>query len=313
MTAFPTYGRCQIPALGVGTYELRGDECVNAVRCALQSGFRLLDTAASYRNEALVGEGIRQSGVPREELFVVVKVSPKSFRSPEAVTLSVRNSLRSLGVGWADLVLLHWPGGAGMKPDDAAGHSAARQRAYGALRALQQTGEVRWLGVSNFLPRHFKDIVQEGGASPEEAQQPGEDSPVVNQVELHPLCVQADVVAHAQQRGMVVQQYAPLGQGDARLLRHPRLKEVVEQHFPGFRCPDVLLMWGLSQGYSTIVRSKSAEHLAANHRAGRVFFAEELEGGLTAHQRDTLRALRSLMGVDREPDQHFCWDSSTIA
>jgi diketogulonate reductase-like aldo/keto reductase len=244
-----------MPPIGIGTYELRGDDCVRAVRAALQMGYRLIDTAAVYRNEDLVGEGIATSGVPRDELYVVVKIAMKSMGTEDGVRAGILESLQKLRIAYADCVLMHWPGCGGLKPDDAAGHHGARARCWRVMKELQREGKVRYLGVSNFLPRHFAELrcfdddnknnnSSADGATlcntiASTATPQGAAStaglyalPVVNQVELHPLCVQRDVDDFCRGRhGMVLQQYSPLGKGDAQLLRHPRLLDIHARYF----------------------------------------------------------------------------------
>lgn len=369
-----------IPPIGIGTYELRGDACVTAVRAALQLGYRLIDTAAVYRNEELVGEGITSSGVPRHELFVVVKIAMKSMGSDETVRGGILDSIRKLRIRYADCVMIHWPGCGGLRPDDAAGHHAARARCWRIMKALQQEGKVRYLGVSNFLPRHFAelqcfddnsiekhhDMVVEMGSSPSSSGQQADalptptpstsyTLPAVNQVELHPLCVQRDVDMYCRaQHGMVLQQYSPLGKGDMRLLRHPRLLEVHARYFASaamsssetnkqkktepevldeetadasrvYSVPDLVLMWGLAQGYCALVRSHQTEHLQSNLAAAKDYFAS-LPGAcvddsdasrtrplLTTTQLEVVRNLRLHMGVEDAEDLHLCWYSSEIA
>ncbi|KAG5476145.1 hypothetical protein LSCM4_05104 [Leishmania orientalis] len=324
-----------VPPIGIGTYELRGDACVNAVRAALQMGYRLIDTAAVYRNEELVGEGIVSSGVPRADLFIVVKIAMKSMGSNEAVRRGILESLRKLRIDYADCVLMHWPGCGGLLPQDAAGHQAARARCWRIMHELQMQGKVRYCGVSNFLPRHFKelscfddvDVVRlgnEGGAQLHASIEGGQKevgsvrrhcddsasvsspspsapsarvfpAPILNQIELHPLCIQRDVDTFCRGlHGMLLQQYSPLGKGDARLLQHPRLLQVHARYFSNqstashaptpapassseavksYSVVDMILMWGFAQGYCTLVRSHRPEHLRANMDAARDYFA----------------------------------------
>ncbi|CAM68837.1 aldo/keto reductase family-like protein [Leishmania infantum JPCM5] len=332
-----------VPPIGIGTYELRGDACVSAVRAALQMGYRLIDTAAAYRNEELVGEGIISSGVPRADLFIVVKIAMKSMGTDEAVRQGILDSIRKLRIDYADCVLMHWPGCGGLKPQDASGHQAARARCWRIMHELQALGKVRYCGVSNFLPRHFKELNcfhdGDGGRSEDEAvaaaAQPhasikGERNadvaahrhcsntssasspssseawpasasshllspPILNQIELHPLCIQRDVETYCRRRhGMLLQQYSPLGKGDARLLQHPRLLEVHARYFSNqsdgnhvpappqaaspeavkpYSLEDMILMWGFAQGYCTLVRSHRPDHLRANLDAARDYFA----------------------------------------
>ncbi|AIN99232.1 aldo/keto reductase, putative [Leishmania panamensis] len=397
-----------VPPIGIGTYELRGDACVNAVRASLQIGYRLIDTAAAYRNEELVGEGIASSGVPRADLFVVVKIAMKSMGADEAVRQGVLDSIRKLRIGYIDCVLMHWPGCGGLKPQDAAGNQAARARCWRIMHELQKQGKVRYCGVSNFLPRHFKelncfndsddgqhtesealaaaaqlrvlstserkeeDVVHghysgSSGGCPSSSSAPALPStsselclpPILNQIELHPLCIQRDVDMYCRRRhGMLLQQYSPLGKGDVRLLQHPGLLKVHAQCFPSqsggnhasapvpgaspeaaksYSVVDMILMWGLAQGYCVLVRSHRLDHLRANLDAARDYFAsvkavaKEMgnSGGgsadesmasastaralLTAEQLDVIQHLRVHIGVEDDQDMHLCWYSSQIA
>ncbi|KPI85137.1 putative aldo/keto reductase [Leptomonas seymouri] len=364
--------RFGMPPIGIGTYELRGDDCVQAVRAALQMGYRLIDTAAGYHNEDLVGEGITTSGVAREEMFVIVKIAPKSMGTDEGVRRGILESIRKLRIHYADCVLMHWPGCGGLKPGDAAGHRAARSRCWRVMTALQQEGKVRFLGVSNFLPRHFEQLScfaddptgsgtndANGAPAARESAQAHAASqsssstlyalPAVNQVELHPLCVQRDVDEYCRgKHEMVLQQYSPLAKGDARLLQHPKLLEFHTRYFAAkashvdggkergpeeeradtshtYSVHDVVLMWGLAQGYCTLVRSHYVEHLRANLAAAQDYFASmqeaSLDGGtertrtrplLTASQVDAIHSLRRHMGVEDTADLHVCWYSSEI-
>eukprot|EP00796_Vickermania_ingenoplastis_P007407 gene7407-5216_t len=310
-----------IPPIGIGTYELRGDDCVRAVSFALRTGFRLVDTAAVYRNEALVGEGIRESGVPREELFVVVKIAMKSMCKTETLRSGILESIERLGIGYADAVLVHWPGCGGLKPEDAAGHSAARRRCWQVMHELQLAGQVRSVGASNFLPRHFEELHAMPWSSPFDATNPY--VPALNQIELHPLCAQPSVVAFCRSHGMVLQQYSPLGKGDPKLLQHPALVALQHASFPDFSIADVCLLWGLSQGFVPLVRSHKEEHLMANWRVALDFFAvedaeREKHGWptprrpLSATQRELLQHLREHVGMDTT-EEHLCWNSETIA
>ncbi|GET89483.1 aldo/keto reductase, putative [Leishmania tarentolae] len=393
-----------MPPIGIGTYELRGDACVTAVRAALQMGYRLIDTAAAYRNEELVGEGIASSGVPRADVFVVVKIAMKSMGADETVRQGILDSIRKLRIDYADCVLLHWPGCGGLKPQDASGHQAARARCWRILHELQALGKVRYCGVSNFLPRHFKELncfndcdvectedeviasvaqphtsIKDDrneevdghrygsnrisassspscGAWPLSASTRLPVQPILNQIELHPLCIQHEVDMYCRSRhGMLLQQYSPLGKGDPRLLKHPRLLEVHARYFsqhsnvsPGsdtalvappeavksYSFEDMILMWGLAQGYCTLVRSHRPEHLRANLDAARDYFAsvEAVAKGagsggadaprrsdgtaralLTEVQLDVIQHLRAHIGVEGNEDIHLCWYSSQIA
>lgn len=344
-----------IPPIGFGTYELRGEACVQAVSSALRLGFRLLDTAAVYRNEELVGEGIRQSNVPRSDIFVVVKIAMKTMSSELSIREGIIRSIEKLGLnGYADAVLVHWPGCGGLQPHDAVGHAAARRRCWETMHVMQLEGIIRSIGVANYRGEHFKELGEtEWGASSifgccsttlsmspstqrdTDVNQSSAFLPVVNQIELHPLCVQSKVVEYSKSHGMVLQQYSPLGKGSSKLLQHPVLLSIQQSHFPSYSIADVLLLWGLEQGFIPIVRSANIQHIKSNWQVAVDYFQSSsliCEGDdpthsqvprqardvgspsrppLTAEQRNVLLHLRSLMHV--EEDEHLCWNSICIA
>ncbi|KEG05898.1 aldo/keto reductase [Trypanosoma grayi] len=301
-----TFGGVRIPHIGIGTYELRGEECRSAVACALRLGFRLVDTAASYRNEELVGAGIKDSGVPREELFVVVKIAPKAMVSEERVEDGIRQSVQKLGITYADCVLIHWPGCGGHKPEEGEENRAARRRCWKVMTSLQREGLVRHLGVSNFQPQHFTTLVEDAEVDTLFAAT-NQSRPTINQIELHPMCVQQVVSNYCRQHGVILQQYSPLAQGDVRLLEHPTLCAIVRDFFPGYTVPNVLLMWGLSQGFCVLVRSRSEEHLKQNWMAANAFFRN---GTLSDKQIEQIRCLHKTLQVAE--DLHFCWHSNRV-
>ena len=162
-----------MPAIGFGTYPLRGDEGVRAVTSALEVGYRLLDTAVNYENETEVGEAIRRSGLPRDELLVTSKLPGRHHAYDDAVA-SAHESLERLGLDHLDLHLIHWPNpGVGQYAE-----------AWRALVDLQREGLVRSIGVSNFTEAHLRRIIDETGVTP-----------AVNQIELHPYFPQVEMRA----------------------------------------------------------------------------------------------------------------------
>lgn len=372
----------RIPPIGIGTYELRGEKCVEAVRFALQLGFRLIDTAAVYRNEELVGEGIRSSKVPREELFINVKIAMKSIRNEETLRAGILKSIKLLGIGYADAVLVHWPGAGGLKPEDKDGHSRGRRLCWKVLHELQTQGITRCFGVSNYYPKHFIELlempwshtfphyvtqnmknvlpVKQGGDSKPPSINIVEKSisidtkisgirvkqsdsfcfpefsglPVINQIELHPLCAQEDVVKFCRNSHMHIQQYSPLGKGDERLLKHPELHRLQQAYFSNYSVTDMLLLWGLVNRFIPLVRSGNEEHLRRNWQLT-VDYVASLQTSLssdqlailkessfvttmkpsrpplTSKQLQILLHLRHHLGI--KEDIHLCWDSITIA
>ena len=226
----------RVPALGFGTWQLRGTDCTEAVEDALAIGYRHIDTAQGYDNEEQVGAGIRRSGVGRDEIFLVTKVRPSNFRRKDAQS-STRESLRKLGTDHVDLLLLHWP-----NPD------VPLDETLTALAELQEEGIVRHLGVSNFPP----SLVEEAN---------GIARIFANQVEYHPYLSQEKLKTQAADLDYTLTAYSPLAQG--RVVRDDTLREIGERH--GKSAAQVALRWQLQQEkVSTIPKAASAEHRRSN-------------------------------------------------
>ena len=224
-----------VPALGFGTYKLRGDDCVEGVRDALAVGYRHIDTAQMYGNEAEVGEGLRRSDVPRDDVFVVSKVAPRSFAREEALA-TTRRSVEALGVDRVDLMLLHWP------PS-----SEPVSEPLGALRELKDEGLVRHIGVSNFSVEQVEEAA-------------GYAEIFCNQVEYQPFKRPDDLLAHAQEHGYLLTAYSPLAKG--RVSSDATLTEIAERL--GRTPAQVSLRWLLDRGIAPIPKTGSAERRREN-------------------------------------------------
>ncbi len=228
-----------IPALGFGTYPLRGEEGVRAVRDALAAGYRLIDTAVNYENEGEVGEAIRTSGVPRDEIVVTSKLPGRHHAYDEAVA-SVRESVARLGVEQIDLHLIHWP-------NPSVGRYAEAWRALVDCRA---EGLLRSIGVSNFTPAHLDRVVDETGVVP-----------AVNQVELHPSFPQEELRAEHERRGVRTCSWSPLGKRQARF-DEPAVARAAEHH--GVTPAQVVLRWQVQLGAVPLPKSATPERQRAN-------------------------------------------------
>lgn len=224
----------RVPALGFGTYLLKGDDCVEGVRHALELGYRHIDTAQSYENEAEVGQGLRLGGVPRSEVFLVTKLRPSNFARAEDAT---RASLAALGTDYVDLMLLHWP-------KDEASVAVAVE----ALARLQADGAVKHVGVSNF-PTQLVRVAS------------GLTRLFCNQVEYHPFLAQARVLAQAEELDMLVTAYRPLAKG--MLQGEPVLRELGAKY--GKTPEQVTLRWLVQQPrVATIPKSADPRRRAQN-------------------------------------------------
>jgi diketogulonate reductase-like aldo/keto reductase len=227
-----------MPVLGVGVGELSEAEAERAVSTALEAGYRLIDTAAAYGNEAAVGRAIAASGLPRDEVFITTKLATADlgFQSSQD---ALDASLERLGLEYVDLYLIHWPAGEQGKYVDS----------WGGLMKRKEDGDTRSIGVANFHAEHLSDIIDLSFFTP-----------AVNQIELHPLLNQAELRATNADYGIVTQAYSPLGVGN--LLSNETVGVVATAH--GKTPAQVLLRWNLQLGNSVVVRSSSPERLASN-------------------------------------------------
>jgi 2,5-diketo-D-gluconate reductase A len=228
-----------IPAIGFGTYPLDGDEAVTAVAGALEAGYRLVDTAVNYGNEEAVGEGLRRSGVPREELRVTSKLPGRDHGYDDAIA-SVRGSVQRLGLEYLDLHLIHWPNPSVDKYGEA----------WRALVDLQQEGLVRSIGVSNFTPAHLRRIIDETGVTP-----------AVNQIELHPRFPQEQMRRVHDELGIRTEAWSPLGKRDAAY-DEPAVAEPAGRL--GVTPGQVILRWHVQIGSLPIPKSGNPERQRQN-------------------------------------------------
>ena len=230
-----------MPILGLGTYALDHDTCVNSVKALLQNGGRLIDTAYMYHNEEAVGEGVRQAmeeyGVPREDIFVITKLYPNQFSDPEA---AIEMALEKLDIGYIDMMLLHHPG-----TDDV--------KAYKAMENYVKQGKIRSLGLSNWYVEKLTEFLPQVTITP-----------ALVQNEIHPYYQEQDVVPFIQEKGIVVQCWYPLGgRGHtAELLGDETIKSIAEAH--GVSSAQVILRWDLQRGIVVIPGSSNPEHIKEN-------------------------------------------------
>ena len=242
MSDVPTYtlnDGSTLPEIGFGTYPLNGDEGVAAVVSAVQAGYRLIDTAVNYENEEAVGEGLRRSGVPREELRVTSKLPGRHHAYDDAIA-SVHGSLERLGLDYLDLHLIHWPNPSVDKYPEA----------WRALVALQEQGLVKSIGVSNFTETHLRRIIDETGVTPS-----------VNQVELHPRFPQEEMRRVHDELGIRTEAWSPLGKNNATY-DEPAVAEPAERL--GVTPGQVVLRWHVQLGSLPIPKSGNPERQQQN-------------------------------------------------
>ena len=230
-----------MPVMGLGTYSLDYDTCVNSVKALIENGGRLIDTAYMYHNEEAVGEGVRQAmeeyGIPREDIFVITKIYPTQFGDPEA---AIDMALEKLDIGYVDMMLLHHPG-------------AGDVEAYKAMEKYVEEGKIRSLGLSNWYVEELTDFLPQVTITP-----------ALVQNEIHPYYQEKDVVPFIQEKGIVVQCWYPLGGRGytAELLGNDTIKAIAEAH--GVSAAQVILRWDLQRGTVVIPGSGNPEHIKEN-------------------------------------------------
>ena len=227
----------KIPLLGLGTWELRGRTCARIVEQALRLGYRHIDTAELYDNEREVGDGLRASGVARDEVFVTTKIWPSHF-APPSLERAAKESLVRLGLSEVDLLLLHWPN-----------PQVPLAETLGALCKVKRAGLARHIGISNFTV-----------ALVEEATKLSAEPLVCNQIECHPFLDQTKVVAACRRHGLAVVAYTPLARG--RAVRDRVLVEIGRHH--GKSAVQVCLRWLAQQDVVVIPRTEKIERLESN-------------------------------------------------
>ncbi|MED5099998.1 aldo/keto reductase [Niallia sp. FSL K6-0212] len=228
-----------IPAIGLGTYNLRGATGVQAMTSAIDMGYRLLDSAFNYENEGAVGEAVRRSTVSREQLFITSKLPGRHHQYDKAI-YTIQESLYRTKLDYYDLFLIHWPN---PKTD-------LYVEAWQALIDAKKWGLIRSIGVCNFLPEHLDRLKKETGVLPS-----------INQVELHPFFSQKEQLAYDKANGIVTESWSPLGRAN-NVLENETIKQIAEAH--GKTISQVILRWHTQLGALPIPKSSSPERQQEN-------------------------------------------------
>ncbi|MFF0146691.1 diketogulonate reductase-like aldo/keto reductase [Amycolatopsis sulphurea] len=234
----PLTGGVALPQVGLGVFQIPPGDTADIVRTALAAGCRHVDTAQMYRNEEGVGQGIRDSGVPREDVFVTTKLANDAHGHDNAIT-ALEGSLQRLGTDYVDLYLIHWPLPAKDK----------FARTWEAFEELQRAGKTRAIGVSNFRPVDLDRLAEEGGAVP-----------AVNQIELHPLFRQPEAERYHRAHGIVTEAWSPLAQGD--VLGAEVLTDLAAKH--GRTAAQIVLAWHVLRGRVVFPKSAHPDRIREN-------------------------------------------------
>lgn len=265
----------QIPCVGFGTWKTPdGETAITAVKEALQLGYRHIDTAAAYRNEGSVGEGIRQSGIPRNEIFITTKLH-NTCHGYEQTHAAFKESMEKLGLDYLDLYLIHWP-----NPISVRDHwQEANAGTWRAFEELYADGKIRALGVSNFMPHHLDALLQTAKVIPMVNQVrlcPGETQPVIS-----PICEQLHILLEA---------YSPLGSGE--IFQVPQMQQFAEKYNKSVA--QICLRWCLDKGYLPLPKSVTPSRIAEN--------MDIFDFALDQEDIDAIANMTDCCGPSRDPD-----------
>lgn len=257
----------KMPWFGLGVFKVKeGSEVVDSVRNAIKNGYRSIDTAAIYKNEEGVGQGIREAGIPREKLFITSKVW-NSDQGYESTLEAYETSLKKLGLEYLDLYLVHWP------------VKGKYKETWKAMEKLYKDGRVRAIGVSNFHVHHLEDVLADA-----------EIKPMVNQIEYHPHLAQPEVREFCRKEGIQMEAWSPLKQGE--LLTEPVIVKIAENH--GKSAAQIILRWDLQNEVVTIPKSIKEHRIIEN--------ADIFDFELTSEEMEQLNGLNRNERIGADPD-----------
>ena len=268
---FTLHNGVKMPGFGLGVYKAAdGEEVINAIKFAVNAGYRAVDTATLYFNEDGVGKAIKQCGLPREDLFITTKVW-NSDQGYESTLAAFESSRKKLDVDYIDLYLIHWP------------VKEKYKETWRAMEELYLAGKVRAIGVSNFHQHHIEDLMTTA-----------EIKPMVNQIEMHPVLTQEELRDYCYSQDIVVTAWSPLGRG--HLLDEPVLVEIAEKH--NKTVAQVILRWHIQNNVIVIPKSTHEQRIIEN---GDVFDFE-----LNTEEMQAVNALNKNRRFGQNPDNfHF--------
>ena len=265
----------EMPCLGLGTYQSKDAVAAAAVKSAMETGYRLIDTAAAYGNERGVGQGIRISGVPREEIFVTSKLR-NAAHGYKATLEAFDMTLEKLGLRYLDLYLIHWPNPIQYR-------STWREATIGTWKAFEElykAGRIRAIGVSNFMPHHIEMLKENC-----------EILPMVNQLRLCPGVTQPEVVRYCRENGIQVEAYSPFGTG--AIFKVPEMQALAEKY--GKSVGQICLRWSLQMGWIPMPKSANPARVQQN--------TEVFDFGLEPADVELIANLKGVCGEAPVPDE----------
>jgi diketogulonate reductase-like aldo/keto reductase len=265
-----------IPSVGFGTWRIEnGADAVSATRAAIDTGYRHIDTAAAYGNEESVGRAVRESGVPRGEIFLTSKL-PNPMHGYENTKTAFEETLKKLGTDYLDLYLVHWPNPIKFRDR----WQEANAGTWRAFEEFYRAGRVRAVGISNFHQRHIEPLLETA-----------EIAPMVNQIRLCPGDTQDAVVDFSREKGMLLEAYSPLGSG--AIFEVPEMKEIAEKH--GKTVAQICVRWSLERGYLPLPKSQTPVRIREN--------LEVFDFELSKEDHDLIAGLVGCVGFSSDPDK----------
>ena len=280
MKSYTLNNGVSIPVLGFGTWKAEnGEVAYQAVLEALKSGYRHIDTAAIYQNEESVGRAIRDSGIPRQEIFVTTKLW-NTNHSYEEARQAFEESMEKLGLDYLDLYLIHWPNPKPLRENDE--WKTRNAEVWRAMEDLYQEGKISAIGVSNFLPHHLDALLETARVIP-----------AVNQVRLAPGVYQEEVVAYCREKEILLEAWGPFGQGE--LFDKKEVQEIATKH--GKSVAQIALAWSLAEEFLPLPKSVTASRIKSNLDCFGIELSKE--------EREILKTISVISGAPRVDEMDF--------
>jgi diketogulonate reductase-like aldo/keto reductase len=257
-----------IPKLGLGTWFIDDDQAAGAVRAAIEIGYRNIDTAQAYGNERGVGEGVRTSGVSREELFVSTKLAAE-IKDYDGAVAAIDESLAKLDIGYIDLMLIHAP-----QPwDDFRGgdYAEGNRQAWRALEEAHEAGKIRAIGVSNFLQSDLENILEHGTVTPH-----------VNQLLVHAGNTPSELITFCQSQGILVEAYSPIAHGE--ILDNAQVQAMAQKY--GVSVPQLCIRYTLQLGTVSLPKTANPDHMRSNAQVDFEISEADMDGLKDLHDQD---------------------------
>jgi diketogulonate reductase-like aldo/keto reductase len=274
--SYKLHNGVQIPCIGFGTWQTpNGDVAVASVKTALEVGYRHIDTAAGYGNEESVGIAVKESGIPREEIFITSKLQ-NSEHGYDNTMRAFEDTMKKLNMDYLDLYLIHWPNPMKFRSN----WQEANAGTWKAFEELYKAGRIRSIGISNFHPRHIDELMKTATILP-----------MVNQIRLCPGDTQDEVVNYCKERNILLEAYSPLGTG--RIFEVPEMQKLAAKY--GKSIAQICVRWSLQMGFLPLPKSVNEERIKEN--------AEVFDFELSGDDVKFIANLKGVCGFSKDPDQ----------